>query len=65
MIGPLVPWLGGYFNFFGIKGTLLSQFGRKEAVHAFDEALPRSYKQIFFDSLQRDSSSLHPLRCIY
>jgi len=40
MIEPLAPKLAGYFNFFGVKGALLMQLGRKqEARVAFDRAI--------------------------
>src|SRR6185369_13360029 len=40
MIEPLAPRLGGYFNFFGVKGAFLLQLGRKaEARVAFDQAI--------------------------
>ena len=40
MIEPLADRLGGYFYFFGLKGTLLSQLGRaREARAAFDQAI--------------------------
>jgi RNA polymerase sigma-70 factor, ECF subfamily len=40
MIEPLAASLGGYFNFFGVKGALLMQLGRaEEARVAFDQAI--------------------------
>ena len=40
MIEPLAPQLSGYFHFFGVKGALLQQLGRKrEAREAFDRAV--------------------------
>jgi RNA polymerase sigma-70 factor, ECF subfamily len=40
MIEPLGSQLSGYFQFFGVKGTLLLQLGRKsEARMAFDRAI--------------------------
>ncbi|MFZ0267807.1 RNA polymerase sigma factor [Caulobacter sp.] len=40
MIEPLAPKLSGYFHFFGLKGGLLLQLGRKdEARVAFDQAI--------------------------
>jgi RNA polymerase sigma-70 factor (ECF subfamily) len=40
MIEPLAPRLAGYFHFFGAKGALLMQLGRKaEARVAFDQAI--------------------------
>ncbi len=40
MIEPLAPRLGGYFNFFGVKGAFLLQLGRKEEARvAFDQAI--------------------------
>ncbi len=40
LIEPLAPRLSGYFHFFGVKGGLLLQLGRKaEARIAFDQAI--------------------------
>ncbi len=40
MIEPLAPRLSGYFHFFGVRGALLLQLGRKdEARVAFDRAI--------------------------
>ena len=40
MIEPLAPRLDGYFHFFGVKGALLLQLGRRqEARVAFDRAI--------------------------
>ncbi len=40
MIEPLAPRLSGYFYFFGVKGALLLQLGRKsEARTAFDQVI--------------------------
>ncbi|HTO08506.1 MAG TPA: RNA polymerase sigma factor [Myxococcota bacterium] len=40
MIEPLAPRLGHYFHFFGVKGALLLQLGRKEEARvAFDQAI--------------------------
>ena len=40
MIEPLAPKLSGYFYFFGVKGGLLMQLGRRdEARDAFDRAI--------------------------
>jgi len=40
MIEPLAAALGGYFNFFGVKGALLMQLDRMdEARAAFDQAI--------------------------
>ena len=40
MIEPLAPKLSGYFHFFGVKGALLLELGRKrEAREAFDRAI--------------------------
>jgi RNA polymerase sigma-70 factor (ECF subfamily) len=40
MIEPLAPKLSGYFHFFGLKGGLLFQMGRRdEARVAFDQAI--------------------------
>jgi RNA polymerase sigma-70 factor, ECF subfamily len=40
MIEPLGQRLGGYFNFHGMRGALLSELGRKvEAREAFDRAI--------------------------
>jgi RNA polymerase sigma-70 factor, ECF subfamily len=40
MIEPLEGALGGYFHYFGVRGALLHQLGRRsEAVAAFDQAI--------------------------
>ncbi len=40
MIEPLAPRLSSYFHFFGVKGALLLQLGRKEEARvAFDHAI--------------------------
>ena len=40
MIEPLADRLGGYFHFYGVKGTLLMQLGRAAEAHsAFGEAI--------------------------
>jgi len=40
MIEPLAPKLSGYFHFFGVRGALLAQLGRRdEARAAFDRAI--------------------------
>jgi len=40
MIEPLSDVLSGYFNFFGVKGALLMQLGRRdEARSFFDKAI--------------------------
>ena len=40
MIEPLAPKLSGYFHFFGLKGGLLFQLGRREEARAaFDQAI--------------------------
>jgi RNA polymerase sigma-70 factor (ECF subfamily) len=40
MIEPLAPALSGYFYFFGVRGAMLQQLGRKdEARIAFDRAI--------------------------
>jgi RNA polymerase sigma-70 factor (ECF subfamily) len=40
MIEPLAPRLSSYFHFFGVKGALLLQLGRKEEARvAFDQAI--------------------------
>ena len=40
MIEPLAPKLSGYFHFFGLKGGLLLQLGRREEARvAFDQAI--------------------------
>jgi RNA polymerase sigma-70 factor (ECF subfamily) len=40
MIEPLAPKLFGYFHFFGVRGGLLMQLGRRaEARAAFDRAI--------------------------
>jgi RNA polymerase sigma-70 factor, ECF subfamily len=43
MIEPLRERLSGYFHFFGVKGALLMQLGRRdEARQAFNEAIARA-----------------------
>ena len=40
MIEPLAPQLSGYFYYFGVKGALLLQLGRREEARiAFDHAI--------------------------
>jgi len=40
MIEPLAPRLSGYFHFFGVKGAMLLQLGRREEARvAFDRAI--------------------------
>ncbi len=40
MIEPLAPRLSGYFHFFGLRGALLLQLGRREEARAaFDQAV--------------------------
>jgi RNA polymerase sigma-70 factor (ECF subfamily) len=40
MIEPLAPKLSGYFHFFGVRGALLAELGRRdEARAAFDRAI--------------------------
>ncbi len=40
MVEPLAPQLSGYFHFFGLKGGLLLQLGRREEARiAFDRAI--------------------------
>jgi RNA polymerase sigma-70 factor (ECF subfamily) len=43
MIEPLAARLGGYFYFFGVKGMLLMQLGRREEARgAFDQAIAKA-----------------------
>src|SRR4029077_1815990 len=63
MIEPLAPRLGGYFNFFGVKGALLLQLGRKEEARvAFDQAIAlantaaeAAHIRLHLDRLMRDN----------
>ena len=64
MIEPLESQLGGYFHFFGVKGALLLQLGRKrEAATAFDRAIAQArtaaeaaYIRMQLDRLQQDAA---------
>jgi len=64
MIEPLAPRLGGYFNFFGVKGAFLLQLGRKaEARVAFDQAIAlantaaeAAHIRLHLDRLMKDSA---------
>lgn len=64
MIGPLEEWLDGYFNFFGVKGALLTQLGRAaEARIAFDRAIAlantpaeAAHIRLHLDRLLKDST---------
>ena len=65
MIGPLEEWLDGYFNFFGVKGALLTQLGRAaEARIAFDRAIAlantpaeAAHIRLHLDRLLKDSTA--------
>ena len=64
MIEPLEAQLGGYFHFFGVKGALLLQLGRKrEAATAFDRAIAQAntaaeaaHIRMQLDRLQQDAA---------
>ncbi len=64
MIEPLAPRLSGYFYFFGLKGGLLLQLGRKdEARTAFDQAIglantaaEASHIRMHLDRLMKDNA---------
>ena len=63
MIEPLAKPLDGYFHFFGVKGALLMQLGRKrEAQVAFDQAIALAHTpaeaahiRLHLDRLLKDS----------
>jgi RNA polymerase sigma-70 factor (ECF subfamily) len=65
MIGPLEPQLSGYFNFFGVKGALLQQLGRRDDARiAFDRAIAlantaaeAAHIRLHLDRLMRDSKA--------
>jgi RNA polymerase sigma-70 factor, ECF subfamily len=65
IVEPLEPRLSGYFHFFGVKGALLSQLGRKEdARAAFDRAIAlantpaeAAHIRMHLDRLARESAS--------
>jgi RNA polymerase sigma-70 factor, ECF subfamily len=64
MIEPLAPRLSGYFHFFGAKGALLLQLGRKdEARAAFNQAIAlanttaeAAHIRLHLDRLHRESA---------
>jgi RNA polymerase sigma-70 factor (ECF subfamily) len=64
MIEPLAPRLSGYFHFFGLKGGLLLQLGRRqEARVAFDQAIAlantpaeAAHIRLHLDRLMRDGA---------
>ncbi|MBV8702837.1 MAG: RNA polymerase sigma factor, partial [Acetobacteraceae bacterium] len=64
-VEPLAPRLSGYFHFFGVKGALLSQLGRREdARAAFDRAIAlagtpaeAAHIRMHLDRLARESAS--------
>jgi RNA polymerase sigma-70 factor (ECF subfamily) len=63
MIEPLAKPLDGYFHFFGVKGALLMQLGRRrEARTAFDQAIALAHTpaeaahiRLHLDRLIKDS----------
>jgi RNA polymerase sigma-70 factor, ECF subfamily len=65
MVEPLAPRLSGYFHFFGVKGALLLQLGRKEdARAAFDRAIAlantpaeAAHIRMHLDRLARESAT--------
>jgi len=64
MIEPLAPKLSGYFHFFGLRGGLLFQLGRREeAKVAFDQAIAlantaaeAAHIRLHLDRLLRESA---------
>jgi RNA polymerase sigma-70 factor (ECF subfamily) len=70
MIEPLAGPLAGYFYFFGVKGALLMQMGRREEARiAFDRAIAlansaaeAAHIRMQLDRLIADSSRLDPAR---
>ncbi len=64
LLGPLEKPLGSYFHFFGVKGWLLEQLGRKdEAKRAFDRAIAlahtpaeASHIRMHLDRLSKDTN---------
>jgi RNA polymerase sigma-70 factor (ECF subfamily) len=64
MIEPLAGQLNGYFYFFGLRGALLTQLGRKEEARtAFDRAIAlantaaeAAHIRLHLDRLQKDSA---------
>ncbi|KRA61990.1 hypothetical protein ASD79_22685 [Caulobacter sp. Root655] len=65
MIEPLAPRLSGYFHFFGLKGGLLLQLGRREEARAaFDQAIAlantaaeASHIRLHLDRLMTDGAA--------
>ncbi|MES2034067.1 MAG: RNA polymerase sigma factor [Pseudomonadota bacterium] len=65
MIEPLAPRLSGYFYFFGMRGALLLQLGRRdEAKLAFDQAISlagstaeAAHIRMHLDRLERDTAT--------
>jgi RNA polymerase sigma-70 factor, ECF subfamily len=65
MIEPLAGPLGGYFHFFGVKGGLLMQLGRRdEAKAAFDRAIALAHTpaeaahiRLHLDRVMKDSQT--------
>jgi RNA polymerase sigma-70 factor (ECF subfamily) len=64
MIEPLAPKLGGYFYFYGLKGALLTQLGRREearidfdrAISLANTAAEAAHIRMHLDRLQKDSA---------
>jgi RNA polymerase sigma-70 factor (ECF subfamily) len=69
LIEPLAPKLAGYFHFFGVKGALLLQLGRKEEARvAFDRAIAlantpteAAHIRLHLDRLLKDSGCGDPI----
>ena len=65
MIEPLAPRLSGYFHFFGLKGGLLLQLGRREEARAaFDQAIAlantaaeAAHIRLHLDRLMKDGAA--------
>ena len=65
MIEPLATRLNGYFHFYGVRGGLLMQLGRKdEAREAFDRAIAlantpqeAAHIRLHLDRLMKDSET--------
>jgi len=54
IIEPLAPKLSGYFYFFGVKGGLLLQLGRKRDAHiAFDQAIALAHTTAEAEHIRR------------